>query len=123
MSPDGNDVFVTDGANHRVQKFSYDAPTAIRTAPASLSLTSHPNPFNAETTIEYGGASGVIRIAIYDVQGHHVRTLLDGTSDARSAAVSWDGTTNHGTQVPAGVYFVRLQSSSGEVTRRMVLLR
>ena len=41
----------------------------------------------------------------------------------RSTLLSWDGTDNHGNRLPAGVYFVRIQSSEGEQSVSVVLLR
>jgi hypothetical protein len=37
--------------------------------------------------------------------------------------VTWDGTTGAGSRVPAGIYFMRVDSGSGRETRKVVLLR
>jgi hypothetical protein len=79
-----------------------------------------PNPFARETEIRYSLATGGVgTIRVYDVQGRFVRSLAARGGTAGGA--SWDGRDGSGRRVPAGVYFVRLDSSEGTVSTRVTL--
>jgi len=92
----------------------------------------YPNPFNPATTIsfEVPGASGAegsgaapVRLAIYDVRGRLVRTLVSGALSPGPHRVTWDGTSDGGRAVSSGVYFYRISSLGWVQTRKMALLR
>lgn len=85
---------------------------------------SYPNPFNPATTIplELDRASNV-RLAIYDVNGRHVRTLLDRELGAGPHAFYWDGKDARGESVASGVYFYRLTTDRTSAVRKTVLLK
>jgi hypothetical protein len=94
--------------------------------PARFALRqNYPNPFNPITAISFevpaGGAS--VRLAIYDVTGRLVRTLVKGRIDPGVHTVRWDGRNERGVTVATGVYFYRMQAGSFTQTRKMVLLR
>jgi len=85
-----------------------------------------PNPFRAGTTVRYDIAEkGHAEIAVYDVLGRRVRTLLD--REVRPGAdqtVTWEGTNGTGQPLASGVYFVRLQTASGrQDVSKVVLVR
>jgi flagellar hook assembly protein FlgD len=68
-------------------------------------------------------SSGSVSLAVYDVAGRLVRSLVDDWRPAGRHVANWDGQTRNGTTAPAGVYFARLTGSEGTVTRRIVLVR
>jgi hypothetical protein len=83
-----------------------------------------PNPFNPRTTIKYSLASSApVRIDIYDVDGRHVRTLVDSPRAAagRYEAV-WDGTNDRGRVAASGIYWARMKAGSFTSNRKMLLL-
>ena len=83
-----------------------------------------PNPFNASTAIRYTvPLSGTVQLAIYDVNGRHVHTLVDEQHDAGGHAVTWDGTDAAGRAVASGVYILRLTTGTQALHRRTTLLR
>jgi len=100
------------------------AVTEQRPAPRLYLWQNAPNPFNPTTTIRYAmPRSGIAYLAIYDVNGRVVRSLVDGTVEAGLHTVAWDGADGAGRRVASGVYTARLTSAGASVTRRMVLLR
>ncbi len=84
---------------------------------------SFPNPFVNETTIAFRVPQvAPVEIAIYDVLGRRVRTLDDGTVRAAGThRVAWDGRSDYGEPLPAGVYFSRVtiegRSASNKIVR------
>ena len=62
-------------------------------------------------------------LAVYDIHGRLVRTLVGRPLAAGSHAVVWDGYDAMGRAVASGVYVYRLVAKEGVVTRRMVLVR
>jgi photosystem II stability/assembly factor-like uncharacterized protein len=96
-----------------------------RNVPEAFNLTQNfPNPFNPSTTIQFTlPETGEASLKIYDVRGHEIRTLLNGTQPAGTRSVIWDGRNHHGELVSSGTYFCRLESGNSVVTRKMMYLR
>lgn len=95
-----------------------DPPSAVTSPPAAVvALTASPNPFNPRTTIQFTlPRAGDGTLAIYDLAGRRVATLVDGTLPAGTASFTWDGRDGAGREAPSGVYLVRL--SSGRTVQR-----
>jgi quinoprotein glucose dehydrogenase len=84
----------------------------------------YPNPFNAGTTIEYEMVTaGRVSIAIYNIRGRRVRTLLDQTEVAGEHELIWDGADDRGLPLASGLYLVELKSDASLTRRKMILLR
>lgn len=83
-----------------------------------------PNPFNPVTTIGYELAREMrIRLAVYDLRGRLVSTLLEGTRPAGAGQAVWRGRDDRGLEVPSGTYLCRLSAEGGTATRLMTLVR
>ena len=83
-----------------------------------------PNPFNPNTSIQYNIIEDVrVNLAIYDVAGRLVRTLVDKNQRASLYQVTWDGVDNAGQTVATGIYFYRLTAGNFVETRKMLLLK
>lgn len=79
----------------------------------------YPNPFNPSTTIEYIlQRDQYITIAVYDVRGALVTTLLDGYQPAGVHTVRWNAADQ-----ASGMYFCMLQVDDVRQVRKMVLLK
>ena len=93
-------------------------------APATSGLAPNfPNPFNRRTLIPYRLAtSGAVRLAIYNLLGQPVRTLVNQDQDAGFYTVRWDARDAAARRVSSGVYFLRLHYPGGVQTRRMLYL-
>ncbi|MFQ5571122.1 MAG: PQQ-dependent sugar dehydrogenase, partial [Rhodothermales bacterium] len=69
----------------------------------------HPNPFRDATTITYSlDRAAAVELAVYDVLGRCVRTLVSGRQVAGTHTTRWDGRSESGARVAGGVYFSRL---------------
>ncbi|MEN8007889.1 MAG: FlgD immunoglobulin-like domain containing protein, partial [Candidatus Krumholzibacteriota bacterium] len=88
-------------------------------------LGNKPNPFNPSTTISFVlPETGSTTLKIYDVSGHLVRTLLNGTAESQGLReVVWNGKNEAGRVVAAGVYFCKLDAGGYSEVRRMTLVK
>lgn len=94
-------------------------------APQEYSLSdSYPNPFNPTTTIEYDlPISGHARLAIYDILGHHIRTLVDTRHAAGHFQTVWNGIDELGAPSPAGMYFCRMEVGGSAKVIKLTLVK
>lgn len=87
-------------------------------------LAASPNPFNPQTTLRFAlPQDGPCSLAIHDLQGRRVRTLVDGVRPAGDHALLWDGRDEGGAAVASGIYFARLVHPGGTRTERLALIR
>jgi len=84
----------------------------------------YPNPFNPKTTIRFAlPVAGRTRVAIFDVAGHHVKTLIDEDLPAQAHQVVWTGQDDNGRTVAAGVYFYMVTNGADRSVGRMALVK
>lgn len=86
--------------------------------PSTITLAqNYPNPFNPSTSITFQlPESGRARLAVFNLLGQEVATLVDGNLQAGHHAITFDAPA-----MPSGVYFYKLTSSNGSATRKMTL--
>lgn len=83
-----------------------------------------PNPARGGATLAFGlPRDGAATLRVFDLAGRLVRTLVAGDRPAGPGAAAWDGRDEGGRDAPAGVYFCRLESAGGSVTRKLLLVR
>ncbi len=79
----------------------------------------YPNPFNPQTTIRYSIPEEVtVYIAVYNVLGRKVDTLVNGRQRAGNHEITWNPKN-----AASGVYFYRLRAGDFTETRKMTLLK
>ena len=124
---DFNDPVVTNTVLNTIQNPPCPA-TPVDPHPALPTVNSlsqnHPNPFNPSTTIQYGLVSAEqTTIAVYNVRGELVQTLVDGRLPAGWHTVEWNGRDKRGNPVASGVYLYRMRAGSFVETKKLVLLK
>jgi hypothetical protein len=84
-----------------------------------------PNPFaeSAEFECAVPGEGAFVRLAVYDVSGRLVTTLVDGPLGRGRHVLTWDGRDRDGREVAAGVYFCSLEVPGAVVTQKAIALR
>jgi len=83
-----------------------------------------PSPAMSSASIPYClGEAGNASIAVYDLSGRVVTTLVDGWQPEGSHSAGWNLTDDSGRTVPAGVYHIRMTSGSFQDTRQLVVIR
>jgi hypothetical protein len=102
-------------------------PTDVEDAlvPARFALyPAQPNPFNPITTIRYDlPRNAEVHLAIYDVSGRLVRTLVSGEVAAGRRVAVWNGKDENDRAAGSGIYFYKLEAGDDEATKRMTLLK
>ncbi|MBN1448706.1 MAG: PKD domain-containing protein [Bacteroidetes bacterium] len=96
------------------------AATATNSVPSAFSLSqNYPNPFNPSTTIEYGiPEEGAVRLAVYDLYGREVVTLVDEFRVPGSYHAEFGGSN-----LPSGVYMYQLAWNGSVLVKAMTLLK
>lgn len=83
-------------------------------------MQNSPNPFNPRTTIRYTVPThGLVSVAVFDVLGNKVDTILNKQQPAGSYEVELAMRSD----VSSGVYFYQLRASGFVETKKMVLLK
>ncbi|MBK8167976.1 MAG: Ig-like domain-containing protein [bacterium] len=83
-----------------------------------------PNPFNPRTVIPFALLEpSRVELAVFDVAGRRISTLVDEPRAAGYHEVTWGGVDGHGHAVAAGVYVARLKASGVTRSTRLVLVR
>ena len=98
-------------------------PQRVQPAPTepppsqAFALRTYPNPFAASASVELTVAdgAGALRLAVYDVIGREVAVLADG-----ALAPGEHPFTLSGARLPAGVYFVRLETRRQTETLKLL---
>lgn len=89
-----------------------------------LQLASHPNPTRHAANVRFFlPRAGAARLAVYDLSGRRVRNLMDGHGQPGWSTVAWNGRDDAGTEVPAGVYVLRLMQGGDAESRRVAVLK
>lgn len=88
--------------------------------PSSFILKqNYPNPFNPTTAIKYEVAKNShIKIAVYDMLGREIQTLVNEIQSAGSYIVQFSGA-----RLSSGVYICRVQSGAFTQSKKMMLLK
>jgi len=93
--------------------------------PVSFSLDqNYPNPFNPRTEVRFAlPARSNVNLAVYDLLGRHVKTLVSGELDAGYHVVTWNGDDGAGNAVSSGIYFYKIETNDFSMTRKMIMLK
>ncbi len=85
--------------------------------------SSKPNPFYNTTEIRYGlPMTSNVNLAIYDITGKLVKTLINSTENPGYHRIIWNGVDNTGKRAGAGLYFIRFESAHYTATQKLILI-
>ncbi len=87
--------------------------SALEQPPESLQLDVYPNPSSAGTTIAFDTTSaGPVHVAVYDMLGRRVETLIDHIVPPGSHRTTWNPAAH-----ASGSYMVHVRAGSGSVSK------
>ncbi|MDP8220735.1 MAG: carboxypeptidase regulatory-like domain-containing protein [Candidatus Stygibacter frigidus] len=111
----------------------FDAPLQLtmpasgddQDTPAMSSLVSCiPNPFNPSGTIYYTMSEDAeVNIAIYNIRGQKIATLVSGYQSAGEHNITWNGSDQSGNNVASGLYFVKMNTGKYQDMNKIILLK
>jgi hypothetical protein len=117
-----NDVYLILSNGERVRVYKIDKVTAVKEPqlPNTFALyQNYPNPFNPSTTISYDLPQRArVKLAIYNLLGQEVATLVDGEQEPGRYNINFDASG-----LPSGIYFYTLQTPYFTKTNKMVLVK
>jgi len=84
-------------------------------------LSASPNPFTNQVRISWKGSQGdPAALTVFNMLMQPVKTLFSGQGSGGKQEFTWDGMNENHQRVSPGVYLVRLQTSSGQKTLRII---
>jgi YVTN family beta-propeller protein len=124
FDPSGSGTFIVTNAGDYTVTVLGDPSSAVEPIEEVRQIRSYPNPFNQSTTIKFAVHEPVhVRIAVYDVRGRLVTTILDKKMAPGIHTAAWNGTDRRGRRVASGLYFCRLEAGEVVSTRKMMMLQ
>ena len=82
-------------------------------------LTTHPNPFNSQTTISYSvQTAGRVQLQLYDINGRLVSSIFNGYKEVGVHTLLFSGD-----DLVSGVYFVNLTARGKSANQKIVLIK
>jgi hypothetical protein len=122
--------FGAGGSDFYLIRFGPDNPPAVQPAGDQAIPTTYvlhppyPNPFNPSTTITFEvPQTGLVELAVYNIEGRLVRTLIHGMTSPGTHTAYFDGRDGFGNALGSGIYFCRLSASDFQSVQKMVLLK
>lgn len=90
----------------------------------NAALNVYPNPVRTSSQVSFTlPTAELATLQVFGIDGRLVKTLASGKLSAGNQSLAWDRTDAAGTQVPAGIYYYRLDGEKTQLTRKVVLLK
>ena len=109
-------------ASEGIQALGFETQAEV---PEAFAVTAvYPNPFSQQVTIQYGlPETAYVRMAVYNMLGQRVQTLVDGTKSEGFQTVAWDGRAADGGTLSSGVYLIRFEAGDSNQSRTVIFVR
>jgi hypothetical protein len=123
LTPDGEKMYLNAVA------FMLGKPVGVSektgAVPAGYTLKqNYPNPFNPSTRITFTlPATSVTKISVYNLLSQEIAVLAEGTFQAGTHEVTWNGCDRFGNHMPSGVYLYQMKTGDRTQARKMLLLK
>ena len=91
-----------------------------QSGPHSFELSKlYPNPFNPSTEVSFSlPMDGHVQLAAYDIRGKEVDVIFEGAQSVGQHSYTWNASN-----LPSGVYYIRLQAGSMISTQKALLVK
>ena len=102
-----------------------EVPPTRTSTDNQLTIGVTPNPGNPGTVIQFRIPEATpVELAVFDLIGQKVRTLLSGDFKAAGAhSIGWDALDDQGKTIGSGVYLVQLKSQQGLATQKITIVK
>jgi hypothetical protein len=100
-------------------------PVALQPRPSNTILRiAVPNPFNPRTTVRFDLPDAAhVRLAIHDVGGRLVRTLVEAELPRGAHGIDWNGKDERGADVASGSYFALIEADARREVMPLTLVK
>ena len=97
-----------------------------------MKISNYPNPFNlsdnsrsiAATTISFNlPLNDHVEVAVYNLKGQKIKTLLNEYLKSGEQTVEWNGENKNGEKVSSGVYLYKVETSDWVESRKLLLVK
>jgi hypothetical protein len=79
----------------------------------------YPNPFNPSTEVSFSlPMDGYVQLAAYDVRGKEVDVIFEGAQSIGQHSYTWNASN-----LPSGVYYIRLQAGAMVTSQKALLIK
>ena len=119
-------IIISDGETTIIDfEYGFTGATSDAVIPnTNILFTNYPNPFNPSTTISYSLSDAQnVELAIYNIKGQLVNTLVNEIRPAGKSSIIWEGFDGNRKPVASGIYFYKLQTKNYSDIKRMILLK
>ncbi len=84
----------------------------------------YPNPFNPSTIITFEIPNDeFVELNIFNLAGQKIKTILQGNKFQGIHKAQWNGFSDNGRPMPAGLYFYEIKTKKFRNTKKMILLK
>lgn len=124
---DADVPYTADSLSYRLKQIDIDGSATLSqevevafTTPERLALRgNYPNPFTEQTTIRYElPQAGPVRLAVYNVLGQRIATLVDEQQEAGRQQIRFDAS-----DLASGTYFIRLSTKGTIRTQKLTVVQ
>jgi len=79
----------------------------------------YPNPFNPSTEVSFSlSIDGHVQLAAYDIRGQKVGIIFEGAQTVGQHSYTWNASN-----LPSGVYYIRLQAGELITSQKALLIK
>jgi hypothetical protein len=98
---------------------------SFQTRPETIELSANwPNPFNNSTVFSLNLPSAdMVHIAVYNIKGEYITSLMQGRLAAGQHTLRWDGTDRNGQPMPTATYLVRCIVGNRQFAHSLTLIK
>jgi len=123
-SSSNRDGFYLDNFKVRITREENGNVSPVEVPTVTASVRAYPNPFNPQTTVNFTiPRDGQVTLAVFDVQGRLVRSLVSESLPAGKHQAVWNGQTDSGAMAGSGVYFARMVSGDTVTGAKLMLVK
>jgi hypothetical protein len=107
-------VFISNGESEEIPGI----PVATELHPV------YPNPFNPVAYVGYSvAARAQVKVQIFNARGQIVRSYDEGFREIGNYRIIWNGKDNGGSDLPTGMYLIRLTAGNEVCTQKAMLAK